>query len=44
MDEIKLDSKQKLQDYKARVRHLTEEVEELEMDRTRLRYKLRTMS
>jgi Ca2+-binding EF-hand superfamily protein/chromosome segregation ATPase len=44
LDEVKLAEKQKLEEYKARIRRLEQEVEELEKERVDLRYRLRNAS
>ncbi|CAG9327185.1 unnamed protein product [Blepharisma stoltei] len=44
LQEIKLAEKQKIEEYKGRIRRLEEEVEELEKERVDLRYKLRNLS
>lgn len=41
MEEIKIAEKQELEDYKAQCRKLESEIEELEAERTQLRYRLR---
>lgn len=44
LNEIKLVEKQKIEEYRGRIRRLEEEVEELEKERVDLRYRLRNMS
>lgn len=44
LEEIKVAEKQELQDYKTQVKHLEAELEELETERTQLRYRLRQYS
>lgn len=44
LNEIKLVEKQKIEEYRGRITRLEEEVEELEKERTQLRYKLRNLS
>lgn len=41
LEEIKIAEKQELEDYKAQCRKLETEIEELEAERTQLRYRLR---
>lgn len=44
LEEIKVAEKQELEDYKTQVKHLEAELEELETERTQLRYRLRQYS
>jgi SMC interacting uncharacterized protein involved in chromosome segregation len=44
LSEVKLIEKQKIEEYRGRIRRLEEEVEELEKERVDLRYKLRNLS
>ena len=44
LEEIKLVEKQKIEEYRGRIRRLEQEVEELEKERVELRYKIRNMS
>lgn len=44
LNEIRLVEKQKIEEYRGRITRLEEEVEELEKERTQLRYKLRNLS
>lgn len=44
LQEIKLAERQKIEEYRGRIRRLEEEVEELEKERVDLRYKLRNLS
>mmetsp|Transcript_25522 Transcript_25522/g.44493 ORF Transcript_25522/g.44493 Transcript_25522/m.44493 type:complete len:2210 (+) Transcript_25522:2881-9510(+) len=44
LDEVKLAEKQKIEEYRARIRRLEQEVEELEKERVDLRYRLRNAS
>lgn len=44
LNEIRMVEKQKIEEYRGRITRLEEEVEELEKERTQLRYKIRNMS
>ena len=44
LNEIRMVEKQKIEEYRGRITRLEEEVEELEKERTQLRYKLRNLS
>jgi calcium-binding protein CML len=44
LNEIRLVEKQKIEEYRGRITRLEEEVEELEKERTQLRYKIRNLS
>ena len=44
LEDIKVAEKQELEDYKVQVKHLETELEELEAERTQLRYRLREYS
>lgn len=44
LEEVKLAERQQLEDYKSQVRYLEKEIEELEEERTKLRFRLRQIS